>query len=202
MIWILIGVALLMAAIFAPRLIAFLRRLLWLAARVSGCALVMLVTAILSSVLYPDDSSLIVMFTIASGMVVFWSTRHWGQLRPSARKTSIIGPRRRSLLSRELRERLNLAEQALARAARDTLGASAAEWLEFWRRRVPDLIRAAQDVYDDGDTSRKELTVQQLADDLDEIIAEAHRRVNRAKAARLDLFDTRTRHARARVQGG
>ena len=202
MIWILFGIGLATAAIFAPLVIAFLRRFLRLAARLSGCALVMLVTVILSSVFYPDDNSLIVMVTMASGVAVFWSTRHWGLPRPSARKTGIIEPRRQSLLSPELRERMNLAEQALTRAARDTLGASAADWLEFWRRRVPDLIRAAQDVYDDSDTARKELTIQQLADYLDEIIAEAHRRVNLAKAARLDLFGTRVRHARARVHSG
>ena len=106
------------------------------------------------------------------------------------------------LLDPALRQRLATTEKALARAGRDALGQPAAEWLEFWRRRVPDLIAAAQDVWDDADPSEQASVAQRLVDHLYAIIDEADTRLAAVKNARRDLFSIRGNHADRRVRDG
>lgn len=107
-----------------------------------------------------------------------------------------------SLLTPALHDRLTTTEAALAHAARDEIGAPAADWLIFWRCRVPDLIASAQDVWDDAGTVEKPAIAVDLAASLDAIIAEADTRLATIRKARRDLFATRTNHARARVREG
>lgn len=122
----------------------------------------------------------------------------------SARDSDSVPPPLRPppLLDPALRQRLTATEEELARAARDDLGAPAAEWLTFWRRRVPDLISAAQDVYDDAGDKDKAVVAARLAEHLDNIIAEADRRLAIVRAIRHDLFTTRGNHAEDRIRSG
>lgn len=107
-----------------------------------------------------------------------------------------------SLVTPALRDHLAITEAALAHAARDDIGAPAADWLTFWRRRVPDLIASAQDVWDDADAAERPAVAVDLAASLESIIAEADTRLAAVRKARHDLFTTRTNHARARVREG
>ncbi len=106
------------------------------------------------------------------------------------------------LLEPDLQERLRVTEAALVHASRDQLGQPAAEWLAFWRRRVPDLIAAAKDVWDDADAGERTSIAKKLSEHLDVVISEAEARLAVVKAARLDLFTIRANHAAARVRDG
>ncbi|WP_375271366.1 hypothetical protein [Sphingomonas sp.] len=107
-----------------------------------------------------------------------------------------------ALLTPVLRDRLTTTEAALAHAARDAIGVPAADWLTFWRRRVPDLIASAQDVWDDADAAERPAVAADLTASLEAIIAEADVRLAAIRKVRRDLFTTRTNHARARVREG
>ena len=106
------------------------------------------------------------------------------------------------LVTDALRARLVQTEQALARAGRDAIGAPAEEWLAFMQRRVPDLIAAAQDVYDDAPDGEKAGVADRLARHLEGIVAEADQRLAVVLAARRDLFATRGSHAEGRIRDG
>lgn len=106
------------------------------------------------------------------------------------------------LLDPALQQRLAKTEEALTRAGRDNLGQPAAEWLDFWHRRVPDLIAAAQGVWDDADPPEQASVAQRLADHLHAIIAEADARLVAVRDARRDLFNIRGNHADARMRDG
>ena len=81
-------------------------------------------------------------------------------------------------------------------------GEQAAEWLGFWRRRVPDLIAAARAMHEDADGAEKTAVAHRLAAHLDGVIAEAERRVAVVRSARRDRFKTLGNHADARVREG
>ena len=106
------------------------------------------------------------------------------------------------LVADALRARLAQTEQALARAGRDAIGAPAEEWLAFMQRRVPDLIAAAQDVYDDAPAREKAGVADRLAQHLEGIVTEADQRLAVVLAARRDLFSTRGSHAEGRIRDG
>lgn len=120
--------------------------------------------------------------------------------RASAKSAHPASP---PILNAPLNERLATTEAALARAARDDIGQPAADWLTFWRRRVPDLIASAQDVWDDAGSDRERADIaQRLTTQLHDILSEADRRLSTVRAARRDLFATRANHAAARVREG
>lgn len=106
------------------------------------------------------------------------------------------------LLTPALRGRLSTTEVALAHAARDAIGQPAADWLTFWRRRVPDLITSAQDVWDDTSPTERPALAADLAASLDGIITEADTRLAAIRKTRRDVFTTLSNHARARMHGG
>jgi hypothetical protein len=101
-----------------------------------------------------------------------------------------------------LRRRINDGEKALLRAARDDLGRPAAEWLAFCQRRVPDLITAAQAVYDEADDEERARVVQRLAEHLNRIMSEADERISDTRGIRCDLLTNRFNQADTRGREG
>lgn len=198
------------------------RRLFWLALRLVLAAAVAGMVGILfpMSLLTDDEQWLLILVPAAAALLTLWLTRDWGErfpVRPTRRLTvadpagvaslpraSAEPPKaqRATLIDSSLADRLAGTKKALERAAQDELGAPAAEWLEFWRRRVPDLIAAAQGVFDNAAPLEQAGVAERLATDLADIIAEAERRLAVVQAARRDLFATRSAHAAQRVREG
>lgn len=188
-------------------LVEMLRRLFWLTARVAVGAAGAAVAAIVSVMLVPDAIWLAVPVALLAFAVTVCVTSGWRAAAiPTAARSAVPHAATVSaapaLIEPALQEAVDATEEALERAARDPAGASAGEWLDFWRRRVPELIAAARDVSDDAVASERQSVAKTLATALREIIAEADRRIGVVQAARRDRFTTRTNHAAARVRGG
>ena len=197
-----------------------------------GAAAGLVMVAVVLGVAAEDDRWLAAPGALLVGAGVLWLTRGWSRLTDgppatvpisppqdaAAQARPTTGPRANPeaerpgaqssaaqslpLVSDDMRHRLHAVEAALARAARDELGQPAAEWLEFCRRRVPDLIGAAREVYDDAGDAEKVEVALRLAEHLEAIISEAERRLALVLAARRDLFATRAAHAETRVRDG
>lgn len=203
--------ALLIFGIFALAVLAvlveILRRLFWLTARVAAGVAGAAVAAIVAAMLVPDAVWLALPVALLSFVAVVRVTRGWGAaaiptgVRITVPRAAAL-PAVPALIEPALQEALDATERALERAARDPAGGAAGEWLEFWRLRVPELIAAARDVWDDAAASERQEVVDKLSASLRDVIAEADRRIGVVQAARRDRFTTRTNHAAARVRGG
>lgn len=203
--------ALLIIGIFAlaalALLVEMLRRLFWFAARVAAGAAGAVVAAILVAALVPDAVLVAVPVALLAFAAIVRVTRGWGAVAIPGKVHVVVPhaeavPAAPTLIEPALQEALEATEKALERAARDPVGAPAGEWLDFWRRRVPDLIAAARDVWEDTAAAERQDVANKLAASLCDIIAEADRRIGGVQAARRDRFTTRANHAAARVRGG
>lgn len=200
-------------------LIEAVRRLFWLGLRLLAAGVVAVVGVVaVAGAAGTGQEWIGASVLLALGAAVLWLTRAWGQRRMIAPRPAVRSPaakppptvsaanepdvRPPSLVDPVLRRRLDDTEAGLARAARDDLGAPAAEWLAFWRRRVPDLIAAAQGAHDDAEPVEKPAVAARLAEHLAGILAEADQRIAQVQAARRDRFATLGRHADARVRDG
>ena len=204
-----------LALAFLVLVFEMLRQLFWFAARLAIGGIVASVVAVTAVALAPNAAWTAAPLAFVAFIATFRASRRWGAVKigrdPSDRGQSCgnrkatlpvtLGPHA-SLLDPSLREALWATEQALDRAARDALGQPAAEWLSFWRHRVQDLIAAAQDVWEDAAPREKSDTAHALAVAMDDVIAEADRRLETVRNARRDLFAARANHAATRVRDG
>lgn len=196
-----LGVAVLLAAA--------LRWLFWMIVRL-GLAGLMAGAIALGGELIDADGGAIALAAILAFIAALMATRHWGRAAATTPATSHTAPAPTRpalpdpppLIPADLRARLDATERALAHAARDAHGAMADEWLTIWRRRVPDLIAAAQAHHDDRAAAGRAEVTAQLARRLDDLIAEAEHRIAIARQSRGDEFTIRANHAEYRARNG
>lgn len=193
----------------AVALAAALRWLFWIIVRL-GLAGLIVVAIALGGAVVDADGGAIALAAILGFVVALMATRHWGRAAAPAPATSYTSPAPTRLapldppciITTDLRVRLDATERALAHAARDAHGAMADEWLTLWRRRMPDLIAAAQAHHDDLDPTGKAATIAQLTQRLNDLIGEAEHRIAIAKQSRADEFLIRANHVEDRVRNG
>lgn len=193
----------------AATLAAALRWLFWMIVRLGLAGLIVVAIALAGEMLEADATTIAPMATLAF-VAALVATRNRGRtLKPAQGISAALSapakpasPAPLPLVSADLQIRLDTTECALAHAARDAHGVAADEWLIIWRRRVPDLIAAAQAHHDDLDPAGRAEVTAQLTERLDEVINEANRRIFIARKSRADLFNVRANHAEGRARNG
>ncbi|MBX3595807.1 hypothetical protein [Sphingomonas sp.] len=88
----------------------------------------------------------------------------------------------------------------IALADADPLAADAVDWANVVRRRVPDLVAACLDECADATPAERRSNLEDLVDSLEKIGAEAERRRDRFRGAKVSAFHVQRAYVDARTR--